>query len=193
MLERLCSDDTEIASVYSAGTRTMRFGKHLGLVGGGVTIIIVIAAIVVSITHVPSVELDAQVTAGSETMSDGTPAKVVMDLLSSGELPEPGANLIRHNGGLDWAVSPNDSTRQITAVTIEQIELTSGDSFLMTLLDDDPTCTAEVKAVVTTSDEQKTYLTIQLWDYCRLTPWSFRPLGDGWKLVAVHWQQPDSE
>ncbi len=170
----------------------MRYRKCLGLAGIGLTIVMVIAA-VVSITYVPSIEFDTQVTAGSETMSGGTPAKVVMDLLSSGELPEPGTNLIRHNDSLDWVVAPNDSTRQITAVTIEQVELTSGDSLLMTLLDDDPTCTAEVKAVVLTADGQKTHLTIQLWDYCRLTPWSFRPLGDGWKLVALHWEQTNSK
>ncbi len=170
----------------------MRYRKHLGAAGVGVTIIIVIAT-VVSITHVPSIELDTQVTAGSETMSGGTPAKVVIDLLRAGELPEPGTNLIRYNNGLDWAVAPDDSVRQITAATIEQVELTLGDSLLMTLLDDDPTCTAEVKAVVLTADGQKTHLIIQLWDYCRLTPWSFRPLGDGWKLVALHWEQTNSK
>jgi len=53
----------------------------------------------------------------------------------------------------------------------------------MSLLDDDPTCTAEIDAIVTTADGQETHLTVQLWEYCLLTPWSFRAHGDGWKPV----------
>jgi len=160
--------------------------KYLGLVGGLLSVGIGIAILVVMGTFVSTVEYDPRVVDGEKTRA----AETVEDFLrSSGWLPQPGTGLAQHTDDLAWAAVPDDLTRRITTVTIRQVKITSGDSLLMSLLDDDPTCTAEVDAIVTTADGQKTHLTVQVWEYCLLTPWSFRAYGDGWKPVGVHWKQ----
>jgi len=168
----------------------MRSGKYLRLVGGlvsvGIGIGIVIAILVVVATFVSSVEYDPRVADGDKTR----PAQAVEDFLrSSGWLPQAGTGLAQHTDDLVWAAVPDDLTRRITNVTIRHVKITSGDSLIMSLLDDDPTCTAEVDAIVTTADGRKTHLTVQVWEYCLLTPWSLRAYGDGWKPVGVHWKQ----
>ena len=163
--------------------------KYLRLVGGlvSVGIGIVIAVLVVMATFVFPVEYDPRVADGDET----TPAEAAVEdfLLGSGWLPQPGTGLARHTDDLAWAAVPDDLTRKITNVTVRQVKITFGDSLLMSLLDDDPTCMAKVDAIATTADGQKTHLTVQVWDYCLLTPWSFHIYGDGWKPVGVQWKQ----
>ena len=165
-------------------------GKYLRLVGGlvsvGIGIIIIIATLAAMGAFVSTVEYDLRVADGDKTGS----AEAVEDfLLSSGWLPQPGTGLARHTDDLAWAAVPDDLTRKITNVTVRQVKITSGDSLLMSLLDDDPTCMAKVDAIATTADGQKTHLTVRVWDYCLLTPWSFHIYGDGWKPVGVQWKQ----
>jgi hypothetical protein len=163
-------------------------GKYLRLVGGLVSVGIgIFAAILIAAAlFVPSVEHDPRVTDGGKAT---TAAEAVEDfLLSSGWLPQPGTDLAQHTDDLAWTAVPDDLTRRITNVTVWQVRVTSGDSLFMSLLDDDPTCTVEVETIVTLADGQKTHLTVQVWDYCLLTPWSFRPQGDGWKPLGVQWE-----
>lgn len=163
-------------------------GKYLRLVGGlvSVGIGIIIATLAAMGAFVSTVEYDPRVADGDKTGS----AEAVEDfLLSSGWLPQPGTGLAQHTDDLAWATVPDDLTKRITNVTVRQVKITPGDSLLMSLLDDDPTCTAKVDAIVTTADGQKTHLTVQVWDYCLLTPWSFHSYGDGWKPVGVQWKQ----
>jgi len=161
--------------------------KYLGLLSLGIGI--AVASLVAMTTLVSTTEYGSKVIDEDENEVT-TPAKVVEDfLLSSDRLPQPGTGLARHTDDLAWAAVPDDLTRKITNVTVRQVKITSGDSLLMSLLDDDPTCMAKVDAIATTADGQKTHLTVQLWDYCLLTPWSFHIYGDGWKPVGVQWEQ----
>ena len=116
--------------------------------------------------------------------------QVVEELLRrSGRLPQPGARLVRRDGALTWEVTPDKLAERITDVTVGRVRLTSGAPLLMSALDDDPTCRAEVNMIVTTADGQEIPLSVELWDYGLLTLWSFRPRGDGWKPVQVHWPE----
>lgn len=160
--------------------------KYLGLLGLGIGI--AVAGLVAMTALVPTTEYDSKVIDEGENEIT-TPAKVVKDfLLNSDGLPQPGTGLAQEDSDLTWAVAPGDSARQITSVQVLRVKLTSGDSLFMSLIDDDPTCMAEVDTTVITADGQKTHLTVRLWDYCLLTPWSFRSLGDGWKPVKVDWE-----
>jgi len=123
-----------------------------------VSVGIVIAILVVTTTLVPSVEHDPQVTDESKAT---TAAEAVEDfLLSSGWLPQPGTDLAQHTDDLAWTAIPDDLARRIINVTVQWGRGTSGDSLLMSLLDDDPTCTVEVETNVTLADGQKTRLTV---------------------------------
>lgn len=70
-------------------------------------------------------------------------------------------------------------------VEAQRVRLTNGSSLLISLLDDDPTCSAVVDLAVTTAQGQTRSVVIFLWDYGMVLPWSYRPQGDGWKLMSA--------
>lgn len=72
-----------------------------------------------------------------------------------------------------------------TNVKAQRVRLTNGSSLLMSLLDDDPTCSAIVDLAVTTAQGQTRTVSVSLWDYGMVLPWSYRAQGDGWKLMSA--------
>lgn len=111
---------------------------------------------------------------------------VVAALERTGRLPPPGTQLVRRNGILEWEAVPQ-SAPEITAVQVSRMRLTSGASLLRSLLDDDPTYSAEADVIVTTEGQSRTMLRVALWDYGLLTPWSIKSKGDGLKPIRVSW------
>jgi hypothetical protein len=75
----------------------------------------------------------------------------------------------------------NSPARKIVAAEVKQIKLSSTTSLLASLLDDDPVYIATADVYAQTADGQATLLTLTLWDYGLLTPWSVHRYGDGWK------------
>jgi hypothetical protein len=80
---------------------------------------------------------------------------------------------------LPWATVP---ARQITSIEWTSVHLSATTYLLLSLLDDDPVYKAVVEGLVVTEDGNKTGLTLTLWDYGLLTPWTIYQYGDGWKI-----------
>jgi hypothetical protein len=72
--------------------------------------------------------------------------------------------------------------RKITTITFTTARVSSTESLLRSVLDDDPTYQAVIEALVHTAEGQETPVTIVLWEYGLLTPWAIYPSGDGWKV-----------
>jgi|GEM_PF-1897347 len=161
--------------------------KRLVLAGVGIGIAILI---IVTATFTPALEYDPRAVIAPTGTKTESPAQMVEELLRrSGRLPQPGTGLVRRDGALAWEAAPDKLAERITDVTVWRVRLTSGAPLLMSALDDDPTYRAEVNVIVTTADGQEIPLSVELWDYGLLTPWSLRPRGDGWKPVQVHWPE----
>lgn len=123
----------------------------------------------------------------SRAMDTSTPAEAVEAFLRrAGQLPPPGTNVVLQDGALAWEAIPEESV-EITRLTVERVRLTAGEPLLAALLDDDPTCSAEVEVVATTGDGERIPLIVSLWDYGLITPWSVHLVGDGWKPQGVRW------
>lgn len=159
--------------------------KQLTLVGMPVT---VVPLFLMVLTFTPTLEFEPQRKESPVGTVAPSPAQVVADFLGrSGPLPPPGTDLVLRQGVLDWD-KVETSDRPITDVRIQRVRLVSGAALLPSVLDDDPTYQAEVKVEVATQDGKRTALTVNLWDYGLLMPWSITPLGDGWKPGSVRWR-----
>ncbi len=133
----------------------------------------------------PAVEYGSDPTGGAAGSS--SIAGSVMELLRpSRTLPPTGTAIERRDGKLQWLASPENGP-QIASVKMSRIRLTSGAPLLMSILDDDPTFSALVEAVVQTSDGKSTALRMTFWDYGLVTPWGLRSSGDGLKPMSVIW------
>lgn len=138
-------------------------------------------------TFTPTLEYDPRVTTIPAGLHAESPAQAIDELLRrSDRLPPPGTQLMVYKGKLEWKTAPK-SDIQIRDVAVNRVRLSAGDSLFISLLDDDPTCRAEVDVTVSTVSGQAISLKVELWDYCLLTPWSFRHFGDGWKPLQVRW------
>lgn len=154
-------------------------------VGIGITILITIVA-----TFTPALEYDPRTVTAPTGTKIVSPAQIVEEFLRRyGQLPQPGTGLVLRDGALAWEAAPDKLAERITDVTVWRVRLTAGAPLLMSALDDDPTCGAEVNVIVTTADGQEIPLVVELWDYCLLTPWSLHSRGDGWKPGRVHWPE----
>ena len=107
-------------------------------------------------------------------------------LVRAGRLPLPGTGLVLRQGALEWENVP-EAAPQILQVRVQGVRLISGASLLASLLNDDAEYKAQVDAIVTTADGRETTLSVTLWDWGLLTPWSFQTQGDGLKPVQVRW------
>lgn len=155
-----------------------------------------IVALAVAATFTPTFKYDPYdprlVTTPVRTSAESAAQTIEEFLRRSGQLPWPGTELVRHDGILDWKAAPRSGVR-ITDVEVEWVRLTAGAPLLMSILDDDATYWAEVGVRVTTSDGQRTTLSVKLWDYGLLTPWSLHAHGDGWKPVQIHWPKTGTQ
>jgi hypothetical protein len=107
-------------------------------------------------------------------------------LVRAGHLPTPGAELELRSGAFQWlGLSP--SAPRVSQARARSVRLSAGARLLWSVLDDDPTCIATVETTVVTADGQEVALTVVLWDYALLMPWSIQPRGDGWKPFQVRW------
>ncbi len=101
-------------------------------------------------------------------------------LVRAGRLPTFGATLELGQDGLEWE-NVSEAAPAGAEVRVRAVRVSNWAPFLRSLLDDDPICVAEVETRVTTADGQQATLTVDLWDYGLVTPWSIYPTGDGWK------------
>ncbi|MDI7275421.1 MAG: hypothetical protein QME94_05545 [Anaerolineae bacterium] len=101
-------------------------------------------------------------------------------LVRAGRMPTSGARLERRQGVLEWE-NISEGAPAVVEARVQSVRVTAGAPFLRSLLDDDPTYVAAVEARVVTADGREATLTVDLWDYGLLTPWSILPNGDGWK------------
>ncbi|MEW6232112.1 MAG: hypothetical protein AB1566_07360, partial [Chloroflexota bacterium] len=123
--------------------------KHFA-VGGVVAAGIAILA--VTTIYTPIIEYDPRITTEPAGIRAASPAQTVEEFFRrSGYLPPPGAGLVRRDGRLEWEAVP-DSAVRIANIMVWRVQLTSGASLLMSVLDDDPTFGAEVDVMVITSD-----------------------------------------
>lgn len=154
---------------------------------GGIIILIMIVSVILSFIAIaalfPNRDGSSKITQ-TVTLEEKLES-TVLALLSANTFPGFDIDMLHRDGNLERDNVADNSPQQIVAVTIEHIELTSGSSLLMTVLDDDPICIALVEATAMTENEETLHLTMQFWDYCRLTPWSLRILGDGWKPLTI--------
>ncbi|HOG46908.1 MAG TPA: hypothetical protein PLJ35_21100 [Anaerolineae bacterium] len=152
--------------------------------------LVVLAAVFVAVlglgmTYTPTKQYDpyakttpAEVKSAAQAVEDS--------LLRAGHLPTPGTTLEWRNGALQWR-GVSESAPKVSQAKVQSVQVTSGAPLLTSLLDDDPTYRATVETRVVTSDGQETILSVALWDYGLLTPWSIRLHGDGWKPLQVRW------
>lgn len=137
------------------------------------------------ITYEPkSEELPAWLKAGT------SPMYVAEEFLNGSKyLPRSGAQIRCCTSAPEWDIDNLSEVvqpdREITNVSIESIRISSFQSLISDIIDDDPIVSASVDTVITTADGKTTHLAIELWDYGLLTPWSMYPKGDGWKPVKV--------
>ena len=151
-------------------------------------LVLVLALVGVLLTFTPTLEYEPQRIESPAGTVAPPPAQVVADFLErSGRLPPPGTDLVLRQGVLDWDKGET-SDRPITDVRIQRVRLISGAALLPSALDDDPTYQAEVQVEVVTEDGERAALTVSLWDYGLLMPWSITPQGDGWKPGSVRWR-----
>ncbi len=116
------------------------------------------------------------------------PAQEVTQFLEqSHSLPSVGTGVERHQGKLQW-LTPPENGPQITSVHPASVRVASGAPLLLSILDDDPTYSVEVEAMVGTSDGKSTVLRMTFWDYGLVTPWSVSSAGDGLKPTSVIWE-----
>lgn len=138
-------------------------------------------------TFTPALEYEPRTTSIPAGIRAESPERVIDELLRrSDSLPSPDTQLMLYNGRLEWETAPEHDV-QIRDVVVKQVRINAGHSLLASLLDDDPTCRAEVDVTVTNANGREISLRVELWDYCLLTPWSLRRFGDGWKPIQVHW------
>lgn len=147
-------------------------------------LVLVVLLGIAAVTH-PTVEYSPNATtaeAGSSFI-----AEPVTELLrTSNTLPPRGTAIERRDGKLQW-LAPPEKGPQIASVKMSRIKLTSGAPLLRSILDDDPTFSAQVEAVVETGDGKSTALRMTFWDYGLVTPWGLRSFGDGLKPMSVIW------
>lgn len=173
---------TSVPSAKATGNMRRKY-LVFAIVGVGTAIFMAAA------TFTPTLEYDPRLATAPARIRVESPAQVVEEMLQrSGQLPPPGTGLVRRDGVLAWDVAPGFGVR-IANVEVRLVRLVAGTPLLWTALDDDPTYRAKVDVTVTTSDGQKTALSVDLWDYGILTPWSLYPRGDGWKPGGVWWHQ----
>jgi hypothetical protein len=154
----------------------------LGLV---VLAMVVVGALAAAGIYTPAVQY------GPEAIQAGggpaLAAQAVQDaLLRASRLPSAGSELVRRQGSLEWENVP-EAAPDIVEVRVRRVQLTSSASLLLSLIDDDASYSAQVDATVITADGEETALSVILWDWGLLTPWSFRSEGDGLKPVQVRW------
>jgi hypothetical protein len=114
-------------------------------------------------------------------------AQVVEEsLVRAGHLPAPGAKLELRGRVFEWR-GVSASAPRVSQARVRSVRLSAGARLLWSVLDDDPTCIATVETTVVTADGQEVAMTVVLWDYALLTPWSIEPRGDGWKPFQVRW------
>ncbi len=133
----------------------------------------------------PTVEYNSDATS-AEAGSWFIAGPVTELLQPSRTLPPTGTAIERRDGKLQWLAS-SEKGPQIASVNVSSIRLTSGAPLLRSILDDDPTFSAQVEAVVQTSDGKSTALRMTFWDYGLVTPWGLRSSGDGLKPMSVIW------
>jgi hypothetical protein len=107
-------------------------------------------------------------------------------LVRAGHLPAPGAELELRGRVFEWR-GVSASAPRVSQARARSVRLSAGARLLWSVLDDDPTCIATVETTVVTADGQEVAMTVVLWDYALLTPWSIEPRGDGWKPFQVRW------
>lgn len=124
---------------------------------------------------------------------DNSPEQIVYDfLLETQSLPPVGTSLQCCTPTLEWEKgahnhSASDSRRAIRDVTVNKVEISTNKSLLSNLVDDDPTYSARIYVTIETADDQLHQLSIGLWDYGLLTPWTILSMGDGWKPADIRW------
>ena len=140
------------------------------------------------VSYKPFIEYDPSKSAGPAGLT-ASPGVLIEDFLwRSGRLPEPGTAVVARRP-LAWHESA-DPNRLVTDISVTRVRLTARQGLLMSIFNDDPTLAADVYATVTTSDDKQNQLTFRLWDWGRITPWSVRQQGDGWKPGWVVWGSP---
>jgi hypothetical protein len=175
-----------LLSMEHSGGECMQDTRCLRERLSGLVVTLIVISIFVGVLIIGSFEPNSSLPTNAEAIEDNL-KQMTSELLGAGEsLPAAGAGMIRREGRLEWHEIPNSPVREIITSTVEQVELRSGSSLVTILVDDDPTCVASVDAAIVTSDGQEVLLTMEFWDYCRLTPWSLRVLGDGWKPRMVY-------
>jgi len=94
----------------------------------------------------------------------------ILALLSANTFPGFDIDMLHRDGDLERDNVADNSPQQIVTGTIEHVELTSGSSLLMTILDDDPICVASVDATATTEEGETLQLTMPIFGIIAASP-----------------------